>query len=669
MRERGIICLTLALGIGLLLATAAWALPNSKADLNNRETALRLSYTGARHLDQDEMQYRYCKTTDWGHTWSDPMQAGDLSDLTGWNTEMYDFGSICDGQNNLHFIGALNTFASADDNGVYDIHTTDGGTTWTRTLVAAAGTNTFNWCSAAIDPNGNLYCLIWGMDASENTVFWASKSGDHGANWSAPLVLATSPGDIDVTAEYPHLAEQASASYCFFIFQEEVAGYEQYAARFPTDMSAGATIVNLQAASGAYYSYYTAANQPIAYDPTNNALFLCFRSLDLSATALYYSGDEGATWDAGTDIVGAQRYPQAVADQGNMTPWIFSNVGPPASGAYHNDWVAFDELGYGGGSWTGQIPLDSLLYDGVRDLLYIHHGFFDTDNVISMCNVWGSFTPEGALVNYSTDDGATWAGGWKIWDFLEDEFVGGYIEQCQLNGGSGGVAYVTWCAMIGETDLEPMEITNQNLVTPYTELPPYVISAHYSDNDSVDWEAYIWVNWISYTHGAEWLYAEQDSHVWDDPATGSGTYYFTIPDTHYDGSAVAQGDTIWFYCDGYDYSGNYSYHDEQAVVAGVAYLDVERQPPMTPTTFALHQNYPNPFNPISTIRFDLSKAARVELKVYNTLGQEVATLVDGPKSTGSYSIPFDASGLPSGVYIYRLSANGISESRKMVLLK
>jgi len=88
-----------------------------------------------------------------------------------------------------------------------------------------------------------------------------------------------------------------------------------------------------------------------------------------------------------------------------------------------------------------------------------------------------------------------------------------------------------------------------------------------------------------------------------------------------------------------------------------------------PVEFALSQNYPNPFNPSTDIAFSLPKATQTVLKVYNILGQEVATLVNGPMTPGSHTITFDASNLSSGVYIYRLQAGGLSIAKKMVLMK
>ncbi len=88
-----------------------------------------------------------------------------------------------------------------------------------------------------------------------------------------------------------------------------------------------------------------------------------------------------------------------------------------------------------------------------------------------------------------------------------------------------------------------------------------------------------------------------------------------------------------------------------------------------PKNFALYQNYPNPFNPTSTIRYDVPKASRVVLRVYNTLGEQVATLVDGQRDAGTYTVTFDGRNLASGVYFYRMEAASTVISKKLVLMK
>jgi hypothetical protein len=88
-----------------------------------------------------------------------------------------------------------------------------------------------------------------------------------------------------------------------------------------------------------------------------------------------------------------------------------------------------------------------------------------------------------------------------------------------------------------------------------------------------------------------------------------------------------------------------------------------------PTTFALFQNYPNPFNPATTIRFTLPLREHVTLKVFDVLGQEVATLVNEELNAGEHTVVFDAKNLPSGVYFYRLTTPTFSQTKPMVVLK
>ncbi len=104
-------------------------------------------------------------------------------------------------------------------------------------------------------------------------------------------------------------------------------------------------------------------------------------------------------------------------------------------------------------------------------------------------------------------------------------------------------------------------------------------------------------------------------------------------------------------------------------------VDVEEESEITPVRFELAQNYPNPFNPTSTIRFAIPKSARVNLSVYNVLGQKVAELMNGVQSAGYHTVTWDAANFASGVYIYRLSAEAVdgsssfTASKKMILLK
>jgi hypothetical protein len=88
-----------------------------------------------------------------------------------------------------------------------------------------------------------------------------------------------------------------------------------------------------------------------------------------------------------------------------------------------------------------------------------------------------------------------------------------------------------------------------------------------------------------------------------------------------------------------------------------------------PTEYALHQNYPNPFNATTSVRFDLPQEGRVTLTLYNVMGQAVATMVDGVFTAGRHQVSYEASDLPSGMYLMKLEAGSYSSMKKVLLLK
>jgi len=95
---------------------------------------------------------------------------------------------------------------------------------------------------------------------------------------------------------------------------------------------------------------------------------------------------------------------------------------------------------------------------------------------------------------------------------------------------------------------------------------------------------------------------------------------------------------------------------------------VEKVGGTLPAGYTLSQNYPNPFNPTTTIEFSLPQSGFVSLRVFDLLGQEIATLVNEEKAAGSYRATFDASNLPSGTYFYALKTAEHSSVKKMAFL-
>ncbi|MBI3006419.1 MAG: T9SS type A sorting domain-containing protein [Ignavibacteriales bacterium] len=146
---------------------------------------------------------------------------------------------------------------------------------------------------------------------------------------------------------------------------------------------------------------------------------------------------------------------------------------------------------------------------------------------------------------------------------------------------------------------------------------------------------------------------------------GMNPYAMTTDRTYTDAGVIGTGTTYYYKITAYDFSGNQSPASAQ-ISSGTTGVEDTFGPPQE---FSLKQNYPNPFNPSTTIAYDLAEESFVTLKVYNTLGQEVAVLVQKQQNPGRYVVDFDGKNLPTGLYIYRITAGNHTENRKMNLVK
>jgi hypothetical protein len=113
-------------------------------------------------------------------------------------------------------------------------------------------------------------------------------------------------------------------------------------------------------------------------------------------------------------------------------------------------------------------------------------------------------------------------------------------------------------------------------------------------------------------------------------------------------------------------NGNFFWSDSFTVdiVTGIAENETT-----LPIEYALKQNYPNPFNPSTRIKYSIPQSSNVVIKVFDILGNAIATLVNEEKSVGIYEVEFDATGISSGVYFYTLTAGNFVETKKLVLLR
>jgi hypothetical protein len=136
------------------------------------------------------------------------------------------------------------------------------------------------------------------------------------------------------------------------------------------------------------------------------------------------------------------------------------------------------------------------------------------------------------------------------------------------------------------------------------------------------------------------------------------------------GHGTTQEAQAYAYTDKNVESGSYSYRLKQIDLDGsFNFSKIVEVEVKVPNKFELSQNYPNPFNPATTIKYEIAKETNVTLKIYDVIGNEVATLVNETKPAGTYQVIFDASNLSNGVYLYKIQAGNFTATKKLILMK
>jgi len=197
----------------------------------------------------------------------------------------------------------------------------------------------------------------------------------------------------------------------------------------------------------------------------------------------------------------------------------------------------------------------------------------------------------------------------------------------------------------------PVELTTFNAIAEGNNVTLSWETATESNNNGFEVERTV-VNNSANTASPENLNWEKIGFV-EGKGTSSQSNIYKFSD---DISALT-GQTIAYRLKQIDFDGTYSYSQT---------VEVEN---ILPSKFELSQNYPNPFNPTTTIAYQLPFDSKVELKVYDLLGNLVATVVNEKQSAGSHKVKFSSSKLTSGVYFYRMTAGGFTETKKMTVLK
>ncbi len=169
----------------------------------------------------------------------------------------------------------------------------------------------------------------------------------------------------------------------------------------------------------------------------------------------------------------------------------------------------------------------------------------------------------------------------------------------------------------------------------------------------------IFIENMDHLLGVRILWQQQSSLLYDD-----GSVTINIP-------GGPAGTDIYYKITAKDYS-NYESDYSNSVSCNVKGQEIEKTGSFgteVVDNYVLTQNYPNPFNPTTNLKYSVKEKGFVSLKVYDLLGKEVADLVNEDKDIGHHSVNFNASELPSGIYIYSIKVNDFSKSNKVLLLK
>ena len=254
----------------------------------------------------------------------------------------------------------------------------------------------------------------------------------------------------------------------------------------------------------------------------------------------------------------------------------------------------------------------------------------------------------------STDGGATWSANERLSDYFDPHVgwpnqnkMGDYFNMISDNNG----AHLAWAATFNNE-----EDVYYSYITDTTTVPVELVSFSASTSGNIvnlKWSTATELNNRGFN-----IERSTDKSNWNSISfiEGKGT---TQEPQEYSYSDKVQGTTVtklYYRLKQIDFNGRYEY----------SYItEVE----ITPSVFALSQNYPNPFNPATTISYQVPSSGFVSLKVFDILGNEVATLVNEQKPAGKYQVDFNASSLTSGVYFYQLKTGSNIATKKMILLR
>ena len=384
--------------------------------------------------------------------------------------------------------------------------------------------------------------------------------------------------------------------------------------------------------------WMTSASNGIMYGDPVSGNWELYKTTDGGATwnalpALAQSGSE-AGWNNAMYVSGSSIY----FGTNNTRIYYSSDMGnswtPQTTTGQINSyaiWFNDANIGLMGGSTGG---LDATTNGGTTWTAITSPGAVASAGITGVNNQW--WFPQQAnpgVVYYSSNNGASWTTDYTApsgqFYHIAKARNGNWVLAVQSDGGISSTMIIV-----------PVELTS--FIANTNDLGQVVL------------------NWSTAT--------ETNNHLFEIQRKSIEGNYFTIGFVN--GAGTTTEPQNYSYTDKTVETGKYIYRLKQIDFDGsFNYSDEVQVDVVGPLTFNLEQNYPNPFNPTTNINYSVPTAGNVTLSVYNTVGEEIAVLVNGYSEAGRFNVSFDATNLPSGVYLYKLQSANTIQTKKMMLLK
>jgi hypothetical protein len=530
-----------------------------------------------------------------------------------------------------------NFFVVWGDNGQIKFRrSTDFGATWSPNKTVSTTDNTCGWPVVVADEQGRVLVMYHTLGSGGTYQLITQRSIDSGENWSAMMVVPGSGNAIT-----PQLAYDGYKVYA--VWEDRIGtNYEIF---FSTSEDFGSTWwitpMNLSNSPGSSRWVQLVSEGTQIY-----CAWIEGTTYPLSDIYFRKSTDGGYGWSTAVNLTNDGR-PQNrfyLAAEGYNIYLACDDI----PGAFNYDEIYLLKSSDLGSTWSAPSNITNNPGHSNTPCIFTAFGnlyFTWADNSHTV----PAFDNMDIFFKWSTDDGVTWQDSINLSTNAESSSrprfcrtLTGTIEDPVVSMTIAWYDYSLGAAEILARNIEhlivPVELVSFNADVEGNSVHLNWLTATETNNKGFEVERRLYQDWetIAFVTGSGTT-TEPKSYSYIDVNLQPGKYLYRLKQT--------------------DFDGTYEYSKEAEVEVTSA------------QEFSLTQNYPNPFNPLTKIRYAVPHNTHVKLSVYDLLGKEIAVLVNEEKSAGSFDITFDGSTLASGIYIYRLSADGFTSVRKLTVMK